>query len=179
MAAWDWKGERREPDRNGGVFDLPNHPVVMVTWYEAVAFCNWLGRKLGRPVSLPSEAQWERAARHTDGRRYPWGDELTPNHANYYKTGITATSAVGIFPQGASQYTALDMSGNVWEWCQTKWRADYNTSPDDDPEGNARRVLRGGSFYVSAGGVRCAARYSGIPYNRHGDSGFRVVVASP
>ncbi|MEI2693128.1 MAG: SUMF1/EgtB/PvdO family nonheme iron enzyme [Anaerolineae bacterium] len=98
-----WKGGRTEPGKYGGVFDLPNHPVVGVTWYEAVAFCNWLGHKLGRPVSLPTEAQWERAARHTDGRRYPWGAEITPDHANYDATGIGTTTAVGIFSKGKSR----------------------------------------------------------------------------
>ena len=71
------------PRRYGGDFDLANHPVVGVSWYEAVAFCSWLTKKLGRPVMLPSEAQWEKAARGTDGRRYPWGPEITPEHANY------------------------------------------------------------------------------------------------
>ncbi len=68
-AGLKWKGDNTGPNKYGGVFDMPNHPVVGVMWYEAVAYCNWLSQKLGRPVSLPSEAQWERAARHTDGRR--------------------------------------------------------------------------------------------------------------
>jgi formylglycine-generating enzyme required for sulfatase activity len=181
QAGLKWKGNRADPDRYGGVYDLPNHPVVMVTWYEAVAFCHWLGRKLGRPVSLPSEAQWERAARHTDARRYPWGDKLTPDHANYDQTGIGTTTAVGIFPQGASQCGALDMSGNVWEWCQTKWRNNYESPPDDNPEKgiDIMRVVRGGSFNDNARLVRCALRYRYNPLDRLRNFGFRVVVASP
>jgi formylglycine-generating enzyme required for sulfatase activity len=178
-AGWQRKGERIGPDRHGGVFNLPNHPVVMVTWYEAVAFCNWLSQKLGRSISLPSEAQWERVARHTDGRRYPWGDELTSDHANYYETSIDATSAVGIFPKGVSECGALDMSGNVWEWCQTKRRTNYNSLPDDDPEGDARRILRGGSFYLYARYVRGAVRFEDSPNARNRGYGFRVVAASP
>jgi formylglycine-generating enzyme required for sulfatase activity len=160
-AGWQWKEDRSVPDKAGGVFDLPNHPVVLVTWYEAVAFCNWLSDKLGRKVALPSEAQWERAARHTDGRRYPWGDKLTPDHANYNATRISATSALGIFPKGASRCGAVDMGGNVWEWCLTKRRNNYESSADDDPEGSARRVLRGGSFADDARDVRCAVRSRG------------------
>ena len=75
-----------------------------------MAFCGWLGEKLGCPVTLPTEAQWEKAARGPDGRRYPWGDEITPQHANYDQTGIGTTSAVGVFPLGASPCGALDMA---------------------------------------------------------------------
>lgn len=109
------------PRRQGGDFDLPNHPVVFVSWYEAVAFCGWLAKKLGQPILLPTEAQWEKAARGTDGRRYPWGPEITPEHANYADTGIGATSSAGVFPQGQSPYGLQDAAGNVWEWTTTKW----------------------------------------------------------
>lgn len=178
-AGLKWKGDSTGPQRQGGVYGLPNHPAVTVSWYEAVAFSNWLGQKLGRPVSLPSEAQWERAARHTDGRRYPWGEQITPDHANYDQTGIGTTTAVGIFPKGVSQCGALDMSGNVWEWCRTKWRESYTTPPDDDLEGDITRVVRGGSFNYDAGCVRCAVRLWYNPLSRYMYLGFRVVGASP
>lgn len=178
-AGWEWKGQRTRPNQFGGVYDLPNHPVVMVTWYEAVAFCNWLGTKLGTTVTLPSEAQWERAARGMDGRTYPWGEKITPEHANYDATGIATTTAVGIFPKGANPETGvLDMSGNVWEWCRTKWRENYEAKPDDALEGNARRVLRGGAFFNIARSVRCAARFRNDPNFALRYDGFRV-VASP
>ena len=104
---WAWRegSNRTAPDRYGGDFDLPNHPVVGVAWYEAVAFCNWLSQKLsenlGRTVQivLPSEAQWEKAARGTDGRRYPWGPEITPEHANYWDTRIGNNQRRGRFPE--------------------------------------------------------------------------------
>ena len=176
---WAWKGNREAPEKLGGVFYLPNHPVVMVSWYEAHAFCNWLGEKLGMAVSLPTEAQWEKAARGDAGRTYPWeGEQITPEHANYEATGFNSTAAVGIFPKGASPCGALDMSGNVWEWCGTKWRDNYGRLEDNDPEGKERRVLRGGAFFDNARLVRCAVRYGDDPYARVRSVGFRV-VASP
>ena len=154
-AGLKWKGDRSEPEKYGGVFDLPNHPVVNVTWYEALAFCGWLGEKLGHPVTLPTEAQWEKAARGPDGRRYPWGPEITPQHANYDETGIGTTSAVGVFPLGASPCGALDMSGNAWEWCLTRWREDYTQPADEDPAGDAARCCAGAPATIMRG--TCAA----------------------
>ncbi|MCX6028693.1 MAG: SUMF1/EgtB/PvdO family nonheme iron enzyme [Chloroflexi bacterium] len=158
---------------------LASHPVVEVSWFEAVAFCLWLGDKLELQVSLPTEAQWERAARGTDGRRYPWAGELTSDHANYADTGIGATTAVGIFPKGVTlEAGVLDMSGNVWEWCRTKWRGSYKGKPDDGLDGTDTRVLRGGAFFDLARSVRCAYRYRYVPRGRGWFIGFRV-VASP
>ncbi len=189
---WKWKGGRTEPDRAGGAFDLSNHPVVMVTWHEAAAFCNWLGEKLGFKVSLPTEVQWEKAASWEEGnkeisrqgpagrkRRYPWGDQITPDHANYDETGIGATTAVGIFPKGKSPYGALDMGGNVWEWCLTKWRENYEPPPDDDLAGDAWRVLRGGAYYSDQNRVRRACRLRNFSaYRGVNSGGFRVVRSS-
>jgi formylglycine-generating enzyme required for sulfatase activity len=166
-AGWARKGERAGPSTAGGDFDLLNRPVIDVTWYEAMAFCAWLTARLrdtgeldlAWEITLPSERQWEKAARGTNGRRYPWGDEADPNRANYVETEIRTTTAVGIFPGGASPYGCEDMSGNVWEWCRTKWQEDYKGYEDDnEPEGDARRVLRGGSFNFYRDLVRCAAR---------------------
>ena len=175
-AGWAEKGERTGPEMWGSMFGLANHPVVGVSWYEAVAFCNWLTEKSGHVVSLPTEAQWEKAARGTDARKYPWGGEITPDHANYNETGIGSTSAAGIFPRGSSPCGALDMSGNVWEWCATKWRDDYKKPEDNDPEGQAVRVLRGGAFSYGSKVVRCAARFRFDPKLRNLDLGFRVVA---
>ncbi|MBI4675726.1 MAG: SUMF1/EgtB/PvdO family nonheme iron enzyme [Chloroflexi bacterium] len=186
---WTDAGLQRRRDRianekYGGVFDLPNHPIVNVSWYEAVAFCKWADSRWrmadgkvqiwrdGEPkdfilhpssfiLRLPSEAEWEKAARTHDGRKYPWDDDITPEHANYAETGIGATSAVGCFPKGANEYGVLDMSGNVWEWCATKWvenYQEYGTQEDNSLEGDALRVLRGGSFAIGARLVRCAGR---------------------
>jgi formylglycine-generating enzyme required for sulfatase activity len=185
-AGWHWKGERSGPQGYGGVFALPNHPVVGVSWYEAVAFCRWLTEWLreagalgsGEEVRLPGEAEWEKAARGTKGRVYPWGDEFDPEKCNMRDTGIGATSAVGIFPDGASPFGVLDLSGNVWEWCGTKWRERYAERVDESVEGNARRALRGGSFDLEVQEyVRCACRYRRAPDLRDDFVGFRCVVA--
>jgi formylglycine-generating enzyme required for sulfatase activity len=186
-----WKRKEQEgwtgPWDAGEPFNLPNHPVVGVSWYEAVAFCRWLMGKLRRigaldsriEITLPSEPQWEKQARGRDGRVYPWGDEADPNRANYDDTGIGTTSPVGCFPSGASIYGVEDLSGNVWEWCQTKWEEDYEGYQGHNGlGGSSSRVLRGGSFYDSVGGVRCAYRRRFNPSFRLRSLGFRV-VASP
>ena len=139
----DWAG----PECYGAPFDLPNHPVVGVSWYEAVAFCRWLEERLKAAgsklqvwqagqmttmslppgafdVRLPGEPEWEKAARGEDGRWYPWGNDIDAEQVNYEGTGIGATSAVGAFPGGASPYNVLDLSGNVWEWTRSLWGKD-------------------------------------------------------
>ncbi len=201
-AGRSWRKDRRDPWRPGGVFEQANHPLVGVTWYEALAFCNWLDDRLhqqdnvfnvwqesrrvivpcrletkGWRVRLPTESEWERAARGTDGRTYPWGEEITLQHANYAEAEIGSTSAVGVFPRGASLCGALDMAGNVWEWCGTKWRETYKTREDNSPDGDTRRVLRGGSFY-SQYHARCAFRGRLNPGSINNNFGLRVVVAS-
>ena len=172
-------GTEAEPAKaRRSAYNLPNHPVVAVSWYEALAFCNWLGEKLGVKVSLPTEAQWEKAARGTDGRQYPWGEKITPDHANYAETKIDATSAVGIFPKGASPYGALDMSGNVWEWCLTKWRDDYSKCPDDDLEGDDSVCCVGAPTTCMRGMCAAPPGTGTIRTTADLSFGFRV-VASP
>jgi formylglycine-generating enzyme required for sulfatase activity len=182
-AGWEWKGERTTPETYGGVFDLPNHPVVMVTWYEAIAFCRWLTERLhevgdigsDQEVMLPAEA----AARGEDGRIYPWGNEFNAAKCNMRDTGIGTTSAVGIFPAGASPYGVEDLSGNVDEWCRTRWRDSYQEPADESLEGDLRRVLRGGAFYSESGLVRCAYRNGDHPLDLWYYLGFRVVLVAP
>jgi formylglycine-generating enzyme required for sulfatase activity len=180
-AGWAWRNQNGidRPERYQDVFQTPNHPQVGVSWYEAVAFCNWMSEELGYPITLPSEAQWERAARHTDGRIYPWPGKFAVERCNSAETGIGSTSAVGAFPAGVAECGALDMSGNVWEWCSTKWLENYKgyeNKVDDDAAGDSRRVLRGGSFHSSpVRYVRCAYRLIGDPLDRYYDIGFRVL----
>jgi formylglycine-generating enzyme required for sulfatase activity len=176
--------------------DPDNHPVRWVRWDDAVAYCRWLTKKLrdvggvseplrtwlqdeGYQVRLPSEAEWEKAARGTDGRRYPWGADLDSNKANYRDTGIGDTSAVGCFPGGMSPYGVEEMSGNVWEWTRSLWK-DYPYDPTDgreDPDAKDNRVLRGGSWRPHRRCARCAYRSWDLPVGFSPDLGFRVVVS--
>ncbi|NLF78994.1 MAG: SUMF1/EgtB/PvdO family nonheme iron enzyme [Chloroflexi bacterium] len=178
-AGREWRAEKEHPEAywNDPRWHIPNHPVVGVTWYEAHAFTRWLSVKLGLGISLPTEAQWERAARGTDGRIYPYGNEFDPTKGNTDETGIRRTIAVGIFPDGASPDGVLDMSGNVFEWSVTKWRDNYLEPEDNEPVGTARRVVRGGSWITYQGLARCAYRGGNVPDYPIDNIGFRVVHA--
>ncbi len=175
------------------VWNLPNHPVVGVSWFEALAYTRWLAEVSGRPYRLPTEAEWEKAARGglppaSGGDRggaggqpriYTWGDdEITPERANYDETGIGRTSPVGCFPGGASPCGCVDMVGNIWEWCSSAW-ADYPYQAGDGRENLERdtiRVLRGGSWDSGRRNARCAYRDGTPPdYFFRSDLGFRVV----
>lgn len=186
-AGWRWKSERRGPRSYDETFDLLNHPVVGVTWYEAIAFCAWLTVQLQSKgeldptevITLPSERQWEKAARGATGLIYPWGNKADPNRVNCDETGIGATTTVGIFPDGASPYECEEMSGNIWEWCRTKWHNDYQDYRDDNGlEGVAGRVVRGGAFYFNQSLVRCVSRRRFFPATASKFNGFRVIICS-
>lgn len=179
-AGWRWRerGGVTGPERYQEIYQTPNHPVVGVSWYAVVAYCAWLSAQVGYAITLPSEAQWERAARHIDGRIYPWGGDFSLERCNMSDTGIGATSAVGIFPRGHAACGVADMSGNVWEWCNTIWVSDYRNyeaRESNDLTGSGRRVLSGGSFGDLHSGVRCACRDSNNPGLRDDYGGFRVV----
>lgn len=152
---------------------LESHPVVNVTWYDAIAYCEWLSKMTGKKITLPSEAEWEKAARgDKDKRNYPWGDEFDSSKCNSYELGLSATTPVGIFLEGSSLYEVLDMSGNVWEWT----RSNYNDGKDDFKSTDSR-VLRGGSFLDVSVSVRCAFRNGSYPDYLFRYFGFRVVVS--
>jgi formylglycine-generating enzyme required for sulfatase activity len=157
-----------------------DHPVVNVSWHDAVAYCQWLNEKTGQAYRLPTEAEWEKAARGTDGRIYPWGNEWDETKLNSAEGGPGDTTPVGQYsPGGDSPYGTADMAGNVWEWIQSVYK-DYPYDPEDgreDLEAEGPRVLRGGAFYFNRGYVRCAARFRDSPDDFLRDYGFRVVVA--
>jgi len=147
------------------------HPVVNVSWRDAVAFCTWAG------VGLPSEAQWEKAARGTDGRLYPWGNQPPTDKLCNFNDRVKATTPVDNYPAGASPYGCLDMAGNVWEWTSSLYQG-YPYDPNDgreDPKADGARTLRGGTFDFSDYYVRCAYRFDFVPDDRYYGVGFRVV----
>ncbi|MBC8229713.1 SUMF1/EgtB/PvdO family nonheme iron enzyme [bacterium] len=159
-----------------------NHPIVNVSWKDAVAYCNWAG------VQLPTEAQWEKAARGTDGRIWPWGNEASNAggryRANYYQSnaedGYEYTAPVGSFPLNTSPYGLMDMAGNVWEWCADWYDENYYQSgPTRNPQGpssGTRRVVRGGSWSDYPNVLRAANRGWSYPDDRVNFWGFRSVA---
>ncbi|MBI5302839.1 MAG: SUMF1/EgtB/PvdO family nonheme iron enzyme [Chloroflexi bacterium] len=178
-----------------------NHPVVIISWQDAQAYCQWLGKKTGKQYRLPSEAEWEKAARGTDAREYPWGNEFSKDKCNTSESQIGMTTPVGIYTDGASPCGAFDMAGNVWEWCNSLY-SPYPYKPDDGREqliwkepkrsimvrllrrdagsGNyERRVLRGGSWGIHQDGARCAYRPHFDPHSRSSRLGFRVAESFP
>ncbi|MCB0051976.1 MAG: formylglycine-generating enzyme family protein, partial [Caldilinea sp.] len=174
---WDWVQGANWRHPRGPESDVRQkqaHPVTCVTFRDVVGFCEWASRVTGTTVRLPSEAEWEKAARGTDGRIYPWGDaKPTKEHCNF-DMNVGDTTPVGALPKGNTPFGLLDMAGNVWERTSTKWVGNYeNYRPDDSLERDAKRTVRGGSFYGFDRFVRCACRNA--VDTPDGDVGFRVV----
>jgi formylglycine-generating enzyme required for sulfatase activity len=174
---WDW------------VYHTPlkgkeDHPVVNVSWYDARDYCQWLSEMTGRDYDLPSEAEWEKGARGTDGRIYPWGNQWDATRCNTSERGKIVTTPVDTYPHGVSPYGVLDMVGNIWEWTRSLWgKYPY---PTDQPERAWRenlkaartrhRVQRGGTGHPLYLDVRCADRRGGYPDDKSAIVGFRVVM---
>ena len=145
----------------------PNHPVVGVSWFEAEAFCVFSDRR------LPTEAEWERAARGTDARNYPWGHDWVPANAAH-RGGPRHTLPVGCFPAGVSPEGLLDAAGNVWEWVQDGYDPEAYQHPTRLVENPAMRVARGGAWNALPRQLRCANRNAWRPGARFSNIGFRV-----
>jgi formylglycine-generating enzyme required for sulfatase activity len=159
-------------------FGAPNRPVVAVTWHEAVAYCNWLRRRTGKKYRLLTEAEWERAAGGTDGRRYPFGDKASDDYLNTREAGVGETSAVGIFPRDRTPEGVYDMGGNVWEWTSSLDKGyPYKESDGREKlEAAGARVLRGGSHDNDRNGSHCTQRRPVEPHACVRMIGFRLAL---
>ncbi len=161
---WD-RVKRTHPE------DKADHPVVLVSWYDAIAFCEWAG------LQLPTEEQWEKAARGTDGRKYPWGNNDPTDKLCNFGRDVGGTTPVRFYsPQGDSPYGCMDMSGNVWEWCLNKYDNSLNIKIDKSSD---TRVLRGGSWTDDQNEVCGTYRFGDHPNERDCSGGFRMVYCSP
>jgi len=163
-------GHRADPYWSGNLAGKLNYPAIFVNWDDAQAFCVWASQISRREVRLPSEKEWEKAARGTDGRIYPWGDNKPTKqlaaYSGYFRWESPGIQPVGSYtPKGDSPYGCQDMAGNVWEWC-----ADFY---GEDADG---RVVRGGAFSRGEGLLPCASRQSYYPSSRLIDHGFRLIA---
>jgi hypothetical protein len=154
-----------------------NHPRDTVSWYEAVAFCRWMSRRLGFEVRLPTEMEWQQAATGGNPKNvYPWGGEWHELQCNTVESGLNHTTAVGLYPSGASAQGILDLSGNLWEWCLNKFNQPADLILVDS---NESRVLRGGSCLNYQEDAHLDYRDYAHPSGRYEGYGFRVLCASP
>jgi formylglycine-generating enzyme required for sulfatase activity len=158
-------------------FNYPQQPVVGVSWFQACGYCEWLSKRTSRRFRLPTEAEWERAARGgVDGQLFPWGDGAPESLDNYAQRWKTGPEPVGLHEQNA--YGLFDICANVHEWCSDWFSADYYANcPDRNPRGPAsgeRRASRGGSWRHHVKVTRCAARSSIPPHLQYADYGLRV-----
>jgi len=196
-SAWAWNGKERADIKGAdwahprgpasAVTEKADHPVTCVSWLDANEFCRWVTtvlRVAGQTIEvrLPTEAEWEKAARGPstdsgDGRIWPWGNQPPDQERCNFNRNVGDTTPVGAYTKGASPYGVLDMAGNVWEWTSSLYKG-YPYKPDngrEDPTAMGGRVLRGGSFDVDLDSVRCAYRIDVDPAVRDDSGGFRVL----
>jgi formylglycine-generating enzyme required for sulfatase activity len=203
---WQWRttANAETPHYWSGAAHKPNHPVVGVCWFEAMAFCAWLTGRLtdedvlrpGEIIRLPTEAEWEKAARggatldrrrsqsnNMPQRRFPWGDSFLAAMANTAEGGLAGTSPVGMYPSGSSPYKVEDLGGNVLEWCSSRPGAYPYHAGDgrEATEGGPRtyRVGRGGAWAFGGDSAGCAYRHWNRADFRGGMVGFRIVQGYP
>jgi formylglycine-generating enzyme required for sulfatase activity len=181
-AGWAWRqgltqgwgrANRSEPDDWVNQKPRRNYPVTGITLYEAEAYCRWLGDQKNRIVRLPTEEEWEKAARGDDSRPWPWGEQLKPGQANTFEHQVGGTLEVGSFPEDISPYGVMDLGGNVQEWTSSA----YTPLPKEDFPDTDLRVARGGSWNDTIYGARTSFRHVYPPAYYFPFLGFRIVVA--
>jgi formylglycine-generating enzyme required for sulfatase activity len=183
-SGWQEIGKERDEPKfwRDPRFNKPNQPVIGLSWYECVAYCRWLSSETGRIHRLPTEAEWEKAARGEDGRKYPWGNTFDASRLNAREGAqkVYCSTPVGSYSTGASPYGLFDCAGNSWEWCSTRWQKSYpydvaeNEWDESYVEGQALRALRGGSWNYEAEVTQCAYRFRFEPFGWGDRGGFRV-----
>ncbi|GAB4483084.1 MAG: hypothetical protein Kow00124_32340 [Anaerolineae bacterium] len=170
-----WDGLLRRPEYPREVILRDNQPAQEVSWYDAVAYCRWLSYRIGFEVRLPTEWEWEMAASGGIAtNHYPWGPQWIENQANTRESLLRRSLAVGLYPHAPSPVGALDMSGNVLEWCQNEY---FNPAATDP--GPAKRAYRGGSWFLIYEAARVTWRSGNDPYMRYNSVGFRLVTDDP
>jgi len=183
---WQWRCDKKitEPefwfDRR---LNGPNFPVVGVSWFEAEAYINWLDQELDNIYHLPTEAEWEKAARGPDGNAFTWGNKFNNKYCNLINSGLEGPCPVGIFPKDKSLYGCFDMIGNVSEWCSDWFGVEYyKSSPDSNPVGpsaGSERIVRGGAWNSSSRDCRATSRKWLTPTSRNDSVGFRLAKNIP
>lgn len=182
-------GQEPQPERGMGNWAMqleqPDCSVFCVSWYEANAYARWLAKLTGQPWRLPTEAEWEKAARWDPARRlsriYPWGDHFEAGRCRSKESGIRGYATVGTYPSGASPCGVQDMAGNVWEWTSSLPKPYPYNQKDEREQASAleNRILRGGSLAATQKYVRAAFRQSGSPGMVNAGNGFRLVRTLP
>ncbi len=165
-----WRKDHDHPKPTA--FDGTVLPRTRLSWFDSVAFCRWLSAELKAHIRLPTEQEWQRAAIGDTGWAYPWGNELDETRANFANS-VGKVSVVGSFPNGQSPFGAMDMTGNLWEWCLTAWGTDST-----DLSGHTYRIIRGGAWNVSDPEyLRAIDRGDGhTPRGRLNDCGLRIAL---
>jgi formylglycine-generating enzyme required for sulfatase activity len=183
LEKWYPPGRQTQPALwNDDAYNSSAQPVVGVCWHEARAYCAWLSAQTGQHFRLPTETEWEAAARGKQGRRYAYGDDFDATRCNTFEVHIRRTTPIDVFPGGETPEGLVDMNGNVWEWTSSlykPYRYDASDGREELITGDDRRVVRGGSWYLGQVYARAAYRGWFRPNYRRFYLGFRVVCSSP